>query len=389
MKTAVRIGLVFDTRFAWARGEVSGVIAYARSLKLPWIFAGGDDAPSTWRMLRRWKPAGIVGAIPPKSMRHIPWVVPLTPDRAGVTVLDNAAIGQLAAEHLLERGFRHLAFVGEKNATYSAARAAGFMKCLKLGQNNPMSTTFHQIELPPSGVDDWRPVDPKLVDWLKTLPRPIGILACRDLRAREVAQACRAAHIQVPEQAAIIGVDNDELLCELTAPPLSSIRVPWQQIGYHMGAQLHCHLQGRPWEKPLLPIAPNGIHIRHSSDIYAVADDVVAKICHHIQIHSHEPLLVGNLAQTAGISRRGLERRFRRELGRSPHAEIQRLRLKHAQKLLRETSLPMKAIAEQSGWSSVQRFMAIFKAKTGKTPGQFRASEKFIPLAEEAAPPAS
>ena len=182
---------------------------------------------------------------------------------------------------------------------------------------------------------------------------------------------------------------NDELLCELTDPPLSSIRVPWDQIGYHMGAQLHCHLQGRPWKKPPTPIEPSGIQVRHSSDIYAVADVAVERVCHHLQTHYHEPLQVAEMAQTAGVSRRGLERRFRRELGRSPHAEIQRLRLEQARQLLRETALPMSVIAEQSGWSSVQRFMAVFKAKVGQTPGQFRASGKFIPPVAGTASPVS
>jgi len=381
MKIPIRIGLVFDTRFAWARGEVSGVIAYARSLKLPWIFAGGDGSTSTWRMLRRWKPAGIVGAVPPKIMQHIPSIVPLTPDQAGSAILDNAAIGQLAAEHLLGRGFHHLAFFGEKSSAYSQGRAAGFRKGWKSRRPSHPDATFHQLDLTPSPVDDWRPVDAKLVEWLHTLPQPVGILACRDLRAREIAQACRIARLRVPEEVAIVGVDNDALLCELTDPPLSSVNVPWDQIGYHMGTQLHHLLQGKKWSKSLPIIVPSGIQVRPSSDIYAIADEAVARVCRHLRDHAHEPLQVGAMAQTAGVSRRGLERRFRRELGRSPHAEIQRIRLEHARQMLCETTASMAAIAERSGWSSVQRFMAVFKAATGQTPGQFRASNKFIPLA--------
>ena len=177
-----------------------------------------------------------------------------------------------------------------------------------------------------------------------------------------------------------MGVDNDDLLCELTDPPLSSVSVPWDQIGYHIGAHLHRLLQGQRPPEYLPEVAPSGIQVRRSSDIYAVADEVVARICRYLREHAHEPLQVEVVARTAGVSRRGLERRFRHELGRSPHAEIQRLRLERARQMLRETSLPIKVVAERNGWSSVQRFMAVFKTQIGQTPGQFRSSGKFKPL---------
>ena len=382
MKNPVRIGLVFDTRFAWARGEVSGVIAYARSLGLPWIFAGGDGSATTWKMLRQWQPAGIVGAVPPGAMRNrMPSVVPLTPGQAGVALLDNAAIGRLAAGHLIERGFRHLAFVGEKGAAFSADRAKGFQMCWKVELAGRQNASFHRLDLALAHVDDWRPAVGELPGWLRALPHPVGILACRDLRAREVAQACRVARLSVPGDVAVVGVDNDDLLCELTDPPLSSVSVPWDQIGYHMGAHLHCLLQRRRRPEHLPIVMPSGIQVRRSSDIYAIADEAVARACRHLRDHANEPLPVKALAQMAGVSRRGLERRFRRELGRSPHSEIQRLRLERAKQMLRDTSLSMAVIAERSGWSSVQRFMAIFKSRTGQTPGQFRSAGKFKPPA--------
>ena len=185
MPNPVRIGLVFDTRFVWARSEVRGVIAYARSLGLPWIFAGGDGSATTWRMLRRWQPAGIVGAVPPGAMRnHMLSVVPLAPDPAGAVLLDNAAIGRLAAQHLTERGFRHLAFVGEKGVDWSAGRAEGFQTCWRAGLASHPNATFHRLDLALAHSADWYPAAGELVGWLRTLPRPVGILACRDPRAR-------------------------------------------------------------------------------------------------------------------------------------------------------------------------------------------------------------
>ncbi len=372
MPNPIRIGLIFDTRFVWARGEARGVIAYARSQGLPWIFAGGDSSASTWRMLRRWQPAGIVGAVPPGAMRNqIPSVLPLAPDPAGATLLDNGAIGRLAARHLTERGFHHLAFVGENKSDWSAARAEGFQRYAKTELAHHPTATFHRLDLTRASTE-WCPAVGELVGWLRRLPRPVGILACRDLRAREVAQACRMARLRIPEDVAIVGVDNDDLLCELTDPPLSSISVPWDQIGYHMGAQLHALLRGHRRPEQLPVVVPSGIQVRRSSDIYAVGDEAVARACRHLRDPAHAPLAVEELARMAGVSRRSLERRFRRALGRSPHAEIQRLRLERSQQMLQETALSLAAIAERSGWSSVQRFMAVFKARMGQTPGQFR-----------------
>lgn len=382
MKKPVRIGLVFDTRSVYARLEVTGVIAYARSLGLPWIFAGGEGSAETWRMLRRWQPDGIVGAVPPGTLRaRIPSVVQLAPDPAGAVLLDHAAIGRLAADHLTERGFRHLAFVGEKGADWSAGRGEGFQSAWAAKLATHPSASFHRLDLALAPVDDWRPALGELVNWLRTLPRPVGILACRDLRAREVAQACQTARLRVPEEVAIVGVDNDDLMCEMTDPPLSSVIVPWDQIGYHMGAHLHHLLQGHRPPKRLPSVVPTGMQVRRSSDIYAIADKAVAVACRYLRDHIQEPAQVEEVARIAGVSRRGLERRFRHELGRSPHAEIQRLRLERARQLLRETSLPLSLIAERSGWSSVQRFIAAFKIQGGQTPGQFRLAGKFKPLA--------
>jgi LacI family transcriptional regulator len=306
-------------------------------------------------------------------------VVQLAPDPAGAALLDNAAIGRLAAEHLTERGFRHLAFVGEKGESWSNERAGGFQGFWQVKRATHPDATFHRLDLVRAPVDDWRPALGELVNWLRSLPRPVGILACRDLRALEVAQACRTARLRVPDEVALVGVDNDDLLCELSDPPLSSVMVPWDQVGYHMGARLHHLLQGHRRPKRLPLVEPSGIQVRRSSDIYAVADKAVALACQHLREHLHEPLHVDEVARTAGVSRRGLERRFRHALGCSPHAEIQRLRLERAQQMLRTTELPLGLIATRSGWASVQRFIAVFKTRIGQTPGQFRLSGKFKP----------
>ena len=374
MLKTVRIGLLADTRFAYARAEVRGIIAYARLNNLPWSFAGGMDSPATWRMLRRWKPQGIIGITLERVLRsRVPAVKPLLPDPAGAALLDNEAIGRMAAEHLLSRGFRHLAFVGERGADFSEGRGKGFQSQWRSTCGDQPKASFHRLDLHFEKGMDWRTDLTKLTPWLKSLPKPVGILAVRDLRAREVLQACQSIRLRVPEDVAVVGVDNDDLLCEMSDPPLSSVSVPWEQIGHHMGASIQRLLQGdaRPRVPPL--IAPGGVVVRRSSDIYATEDEAVVRACRYIQEHAPKALTVETLACMASVSRRGIERRFRKELGRSPRQEIEQVRFRNAQHLLRETDLSVAAVCEQCGFTSCQRMIAVFQRRAETTPSAYRA----------------
>ena len=171
----------------------------------------------------------------------------------------------------------------------------------------------------------------------------------------------------------LIGVDNDDLLCEMSDPPLSNVSVPWEQIGHHMGASIQRLLWGeaRPRVPPL--IAPGDVVVRRSSDVYATEGEAVARACRHIQEHASEALTVETLAHSASASRRGIERRFRKELGRSPRQEIEQVRFRSAQHLLRETDLSVAAVCEQCGFTSCQRLIAVFQRRVGTTPSAYRA----------------
>lgn len=369
----LRIGLVFDTRGSYARDEVRGVIAYARSRRLGWLFAGGDDTPATWAMLAEWRPDGIIGALlSPPGPLAVPAVTPLLPQANGAVRLDNEGIGRLAAEHLLERGFRHLAFLSERGEDWARERGAGFAAAWQGAAAAGRGGSCQQLELPAHGRTDWRPEGGDLAAWLQALPKPAGVFACRDLRGRELAQTCLHLGLDVPGQVAIVGVDNDDLLCELSTPPLSSVEVPWERIGFHMGERLDCLLAGTPPPPPAL-LRPRGVRQRRSSEHYAVADLALRRTCEFLREHLAEPLQVSDLARAAGLSRRGLERRYRRDLGCTPHAHLHRLRLELACRLLRDTGLPLARIAEQSGFDTPPRLAKVIRAALGCTPSSYRA----------------
>lgn len=380
MTMSRNIGLVFDARFAWVRGEVRGAVAYARDHGLRWRFAGGPDTDATWAMMRRWKPDGFIvtGAVPPRWRGPVPFVGALEPEPQGSAVLDNGAIGALAAHHLIERGFLHLAFVGERGQQWAAERGLGFETAWRQGCAGRHGATFGRLDLAVSmtvtRTPSWRPAPSDLVKWLMTLPRPVGVLACRDLRAIEVAQVCRDRGLRVPEDVAIVGVDNDDLLCETVDPPLSSVEVPWERIGYHMGEHLDRLLRGNPEPRSLPKVSPDALIVRRSSDGYAVSDEAVVRACRFIRENTEQTIGVEETARAAAVSRRGLERRFRRELGRSPLDEIRRVKLDLAQRLLRDTPLALAVVAQRTGFATVQRFATVFKAQVGQTPGRYRAS---------------
>ncbi|MDD5706143.1 MAG: substrate-binding domain-containing protein, partial [Kiritimatiellae bacterium] len=370
MKAQRSIGLVFDVRFRWASGEVRGIIAYARDHGRRWRFAGGPDIPATWAMLGRWRPDGVLFSTAVRHWRGpAPVVGALVPEPNSSAILDNGAIGALAARHFLERGFVSLAFVGSAGQLWSQERERAFEDAWRKAVAGRHDASFHRIDLTRSKAVsrtlNWGPVQSRLATWLATLPRPVGILACRDLMAVEVLQACRDQGRRVPEDVAIVGVDNDDLLCDLADPPLSSVSVPWEQIGYHMAARLDRLMRGDPAVRRLPHVGPGQLVVRRSSDVYAVADEAVVRACRFIRENAEDTIGVADVARAASVSRRGLERRFRQELGRSPFAEILRMRIEHAFELLRVTPLSLAAIAGRTGFATTQYLSAVFIAELG------------------------
>jgi len=187
-----------------------------------------------------------------------------------------------------------------------------------------------------------------------------------------VLSACGDCGIAVPDQLAVIGVDNDELLCELCRPPLSSVELNPQKVGYEAAALLDRMLDGKlpPAEQKSIP--PLGVIARQSTDVVAIADADVASSVHFIREHACEGMQVEDLLQRVQISRSTLERRFARLLGRSPKAEILRVQFDRVKQLLARTDYPLAKIAQLTGFRHVENLCYLFKKKTGRTPGQYR-----------------
>jgi LacI family transcriptional regulator len=211
-----------------------------------------------------------------------------------------------------------------------------------------------------------------LVRWLRSLPKPIGLMASNDLRAHQILMLCGDNHLAVPDEVAVIGVDNDEVICGLTQPPLSSVEQDPEEVGYQAAGVLDGLMRGGPAPASSFIVGPKGVVARQSTDFVAVGDADVAAALRFIREHACDGISVDAILAQVPVSRRTLERRFAALLDRSPRDEILRVQLRHVKQLLTVTDYPLSKIAEMSGFHYVESMCSLFKSVTGQTPGQYR-----------------
>jgi LacI family transcriptional regulator len=372
--------LLIETSNAYARGLLQGIVHYIREHQ-PWSFhlieQGRGDDPPAW--LDRWRGDGIIARI--ENSRIAKAVV-----RAGIPAVDmsaarlvpefpwvetdDEAISRLAAEHLLERGFKHFAYCGDPRFNWSVWREKYFAQ--RIGAAGYQVHCFGGER---AGADLASQVE-AIRRWLDTLPKPIGVMACYDIRGLQVLDACRRAGWVVPGEVAVIGVDNDELLCDLASPPLSSVIPNAHRAGYEAAALLDRMMAGKTVPASARLIAPKGIVARQSTDVLAVDDRDIARAVHFIREEACTGINVSDILRVVPLSRRVLEQRFQRLLGRTPREEILQVRLNRVKQYLVETKLSLYEIAERTGFEHVEYLSVVFKRETGMTPSKYRADAR-------------
>jgi LacI family transcriptional regulator len=291
---------------------------------------------------------------------------------AGVAYVatDNERIGLLAAEHLLERGLRNFAFCGIPHSpptSWSQARERAFR--LRVREAGFSCTTFRGRYRRPR---HWDAMLDDVAAWLIRQPKPLGLMACDDPRARHVLLACRRSNLRIPEEVAIMGVDNDRIMCEMVQPTLTSIEQGSEQIGYEAASLLDRLMRTRRRDSPFVVVPPVSLIARQSTDINRLEDAEAAEALKFIKEHLQEAIDPGSAAKHVHLSRGMLDIRFHRAIGRSIHAEIRRLQLDLVHQLLMMTDLPMKMIARRAGYSSVEYLSSDFRRAFGRPPGAYR-----------------
>lgn len=375
------VALLIETSNAYARGLLEGIAEYVRlherwSIYLPEQQRGSK--PPRW--IQRWNGDGIIARIETDEIasalkrtgipvvdvsaaRHlpdIPWVE-----------TDDAAIASLGVKHLMDRGFKNLAFCGDPAFNWSSWRKEQFQRVVV--DAGLKAHTYDSL----SRVDthySWNKEKRGLANWIQRLPRPLGVLACYDIQAQKILEVCRELDIAVPEEVAVLGVDNDPLLCELADPPLSSVICNTHRTGFEAASLLDRLMSGEEMGSSPILIEPQGVQTRQSTDILAIADADVAASLRFIRQNALDGINVADVLRQVPLSRRVLENRFRKTIGRTPHEEITRLKIERIKTLLAETDLSLAEIASLTGFEHDEYMSVFFKRSEAISPGKFRKS---------------
>jgi LacI family transcriptional regulator len=381
IKQHKRVAIIFQLWQNYDRGILQGIAAYVREHRTWSVFVEEDEHQRIPTM-DEWDGDGlIVNFDNQKVARAIQGIEkPIVGVGGGFgwrarnnivpyVTTDNLSIGKLAAEHLMARGLKHFAFCGyspTRTNGWVASRARAFMECLASKGHRCHVFKGHQ-----TAPEHWEQLQSKMIAWLRKLPTPIGIMGCYDYRARHVLEACKTAGIRVPEEVAIIGVDNDAI-CELADPPLSSIEQGRFQIGYTAARLLDEMMAGRKPRLKQFVIPPIGVFSRQSTDLLCVADPKVSRALRIIREQACSGLQAEELADRLKISRSSLDKRFKRSIGRTVDRDIRRARLERATELLTRTNLPLRKVARESGYGNEQYLNAVMRATFHCTPMQYR-----------------
>lgn len=370
-----KVALLFETPNAYARGILVGIGEYILSHG-PWrVYLsqfGINDPPPPW--LSSWDGQGIIVRGENKLMAvavaklSIP-VIDMTPSRllpnAPWVKSDDAAVARLAAQHFFERGFRNFAFCGDTRLNVSNRRCEHFQA--DLSNHGHACHVFPSASAPPNGDTETDAIG----RWLTGLPRPIAVFAFNDGRGQQVLDGCRRTGLAVPEEVAVLGVDNDEVLCALSPPPMSSVILNPQRGGWEAARLLTQMISGKKIPSSAHLIPPVGVAVRQSTDVLAVDDPQIARALRYIREHACEGIGVGNVLQHCPMARRTLEQRFKKLLGRTPRQEIVRVQINRVKELLMGTELPVSEIADRAGFEP-EYLSVVFKQETGLTPTEFR-----------------
>lgn len=389
MSVEIRIALLVETSREAGRAMLRGIAEGARAVGNWRLFHHERtlrEGLPPW--MRGWKGHGVIARIEnPCLAREIRRLGLPAVDLRGAFEIegvarvlnDQSAIARAAAEHFLERGFQRFAYCGFPGVDWADERGRHFAEIL--------ARRGHTVSVYPGGgfrrgtspyaLESRAMADEKdLAAWLAALPRPAAVLAASDSRAQHVLAACAAAGLSVPDDAAVLGIGNDDLVCEMGHPPISSVISDSRRIGFLAAQVLDRVLRGgTPPRRPIL-VPPLGVAARASTDAAAVADADTAAAVRLIRERACEGLSVREILERVPLSRSTLERRFRKHLARTPKAEILRVRLQRVKQLLAATSWSLAEIARRTGFGDAAALSKRFRLKTGRTPGAFRAGAR-------------
>lgn len=355
----------------WAdrRREIQGIRAFSRT-RPDWQLIWTDELTAGTPVLASSAPAGIIAVVRSRilldrlSRVRVP-VVNISGRFSGTSIPqvmpDQVAVGRLAAEHFLEHGYRRFTFVGCPGEGFSREREEGFRAAAEAAGGSVRSVSVHRLSAKRllGGVDV-----------------PIAVMTYVDNIAPDVIRLCRGAGFEIPRDVAVLGVNNDDIFCDLAEVPLSSVDTNAELVGYRAAEVLDRMMRGGRRVPGRVLVPPRGVVVRQSSDAFAVEDAAVRRALDYIRDHACDPMAVKEMLDHAGLCRRTLELRFRASLGITPHDQIRRVQIAHAKRLLDETDFGVAEVARRCGFGFVNRFSRIFRDVVGTPPGRYREQRR-------------
>lgn len=390
------IALLIETSREYGRGLLRGVARYHQEHG-PWSIYfephGLNERLPPW--FKSWRGDGIIARVDDRRTADLilRTGLPAVDVRGALPELplpfvglDNRAIAELGFEHLKQCGLQNFAFCGTPRGENpnQDMRCDVFVDCVeKMGKKCRVYLGSRRTRRA------WETEQQEISNWLKGLPKPVGVMTCHDDRGLQTLDACRRAGLRVPDEVAVVGVDNDTSLCNLCTPPMSSIDVNPSRIGYEAAALLMRLMRGEPRPKdPILLGPPRGLVPRRSTDVLSIEDQDVAAALRIVRERATSGIRVSEVVASVRRSPSTLERRVKSALGRTLKAEITRVRLERAKLLLQETDLPVGIVATRSGFSEPKYFCEVFRKAermtavayrkqfgVGHRPGRMRGSE--------------
>ena len=376
------IALIIETSLASGRDIVRGIARYVREHD-PWSIyfepRSLEDLVPTW--LDGWDGDGIIARVQNAQIADavvatgLPAVDVLgVVRRPGLPLahVDNAAVANLAAEHFLARGFRHFGYCGIDGLNWSDQRRDAFVEAVTRAGG---SCVVHKLT---TSQGTWESDQDDLAEWVRSLPRPCAVMACNDPWGQKVLEACRRSGVRVPHEVAVIGVDNDEPICFIADPPLSSVVPNHERVGYEAAALLDRIRGGELGDESSVFIQPETVVTRQSSDVLALTDPEVSEAIYFIREHACSGIGVDEVCHHVSLSRSTLQRRFRRLLDSTILDELINARVGRAREMLAQTDLPIARIAERCGFGHQEYLGKVFRERIGQTPAGLRKRARAI-----------
>lgn len=371
-----KIVLLIETSRSYGRQLIMGIASYSK-LHGPWSFyKEPTDLKSSIPHLTNWKPDGIIMRdfmISDELLKlNIPTIVSAHNDKypkhLPVIKTDDEAIAKMASEHFLNKGLKNMAYYGFDRFEWSIGRGKGF-----LYSNNEAGYVTHMYKQPEKIKNStWEEEQRLICEWIKGLPKPVGIFTCNDDRGQQILEVCKLLNLKVPEDVSVLGVDNDPLICNLSDPPLSSIFLNNKTAGFKAAEMLDNMIAMKTKKGEQITVSPSHIIQRQSSDGTAINDSDVSQAIFYIRQNAKNKILVDDIVKTSKLNRRTLERRFKQVVNRSIYEEIRRVRIESITKMLLETDLPISEISSFFNFTDVEHISRYFKIEKGIGLREFR-----------------